>query len=132
MMAQEPWEVGRPWFDWLLGKFGMTNEEAGADMLLFYERAREVIRRPNKSGFRDVFAVVNKWQAKPYIKPGDQRSAGYFDTKEEAADEIIKYSVHGRAAADAKEGQAEERCRQAATAEAAEGSAAALLSHSFG
>ena len=97
-MAREPWEAGRPWFDWLLGKIGMTNEEAGAmAMPLFYDKhkARDVIRRPNQSGFRDVFKVGHKWQAKPYVGPKDQRHAGYFATPEAAADEVLKYLCTG-------------------------------------
>ena len=89
-------EAGRPWLDWLLGKIGMTNEEAGAmAMPLFYDKARDVIRRPNQSGFRDVFKIGHKWQAKPYTGPKDQRHAGYFATPGAAADEVLKYLCTG-------------------------------------
>jgi len=89
-------EAGRPWLDWLLGKIGMTNEEAGAmAMPLFYDKARDVIRRPNQSGFRDVFKVGEKWQAKVYVGPKDQRHAGYFGTPEAAADEVLRYLCTG-------------------------------------
>ena len=91
----EPWEAGPAWADWVLIKVGMTEDEAAADLSLFKEKARGYIRRRNKSGFRDVFLVGERWQAKPYVKPGDQRSAGYFDTKEQAADEILAYLCSG-------------------------------------
>ena len=40
-------------------------------------------------------SVANGRQAKPYVKPKDQRHAGYFDSKEEAADEILAYLCSG-------------------------------------
>ena len=94
-MAREPWEAGEAWRAWLLNKIGMTEEEAVADMPLFYDKAREVIRRSNQSGFRDVFKVGEKWQAKVYVGPKDQRHAGYFATPEAAADEVLKYLCTG-------------------------------------
>jgi len=95
-MAREPWEAGEAWRAWLLNKIGMTEEEAVADMPLFYDKAREVIRRSNQSGFRDVFKVGEKWQAKVYVGPNDQRHAGYFATPEAAADEVLKYLCTGK------------------------------------
>ena len=94
-MAREPWEAGEAWRAWLLNKIGMTEDEAGADMPLFYDKARDVIRRPNQSGFRDVFKVGEKWQAKVYVGPKDQRHAGYFETREEAADEVLRFLCTG-------------------------------------
>jgi len=94
-MAREPWEAGEAWRAWLLNKIGMTEAEAVADKTTFFDKARDVIRRPNQSGFRDVFKVGHKFQAKVYVGPKDQRNAGYFATPEAAADEVLKYLCTG-------------------------------------
>ena len=92
---QEPAEAGDAWRAWLLARLGMTEAEAAADENTFIEKALRVIERPNKSGYRDVFAVGEKWQAKPYVGPKDQRHAGYFEKREEAADEVLRFLCTG-------------------------------------
>ena len=61
---QEPAEAGDAWRAWLLARLGMTEVEAAADENTFIEHALRVLDRPNKSGYRDVFPVGDKWQAK--------------------------------------------------------------------
>ena len=66
---QEPPEAGEAWRAWVLAKIGMTEAEMAADENTFLEHALRVLDRPNKSGYRDVFPVGDKWQAKVYVRP---------------------------------------------------------------
>ena len=93
----EPWEAGPAWAAWVLNKVGMTEEEAVADMSVFKDKARDCIRRSNASGFRDVFKVGDKWQAKVYVGPGDQRGMGSFEQPEDAAKQVLMYLCTGDA-----------------------------------
>ena len=92
---QEPAEAGDAWRAWLLARLGMTEAEAAADENTFIEKALRVIERPNKSGYRDVFPVGEKWQAKVYVRPKVQRNIGLFGTKEEAAVQVLHYLLTG-------------------------------------
>ena len=82
---QEPPEAGEAWRAWVLAKIGMTEAEAVADENTFLKHALRVLDRPNKSGYRDVFPVGDKWQAKVYVRPKVQRNVGLYETKVEAA-----------------------------------------------
>ena len=61
----------------------------------FIEHALRVLDRPNKSGYRDVFPVGDKWQAKVYVRPKVQRNLGLFGTKKEAAVQVLAYLLTG-------------------------------------
>ena len=52
-----------------------TAEEAEAA----FEAAIDLLRdQSTKSAYKEVYPVGERWQAKLYVKPGSQRSAGYF------------------------------------------------------
>ena len=52
---QEPWEAGPPWRAWLLAKMGLPTDQVPADADAFMEDAIKHLKRPNQSGYRDVF-----------------------------------------------------------------------------
>ena len=62
-----------------------TAEEAEAA----FQAAIDLLRAPTKSGFSEVYPVGQRWQAKPYVKPGSQRSAGYFSSARAAAIQVF-------------------------------------------
>ena len=92
---QEPPEAGDAWRARLLAKVGMTEAESVADGRTFIVHALRVLVRPNKSGFRDVFAVGDKWQAKVYVRPKVQRNLDLYVTREEAAVAVLHYRLTG-------------------------------------
>ena len=53
------------------------------------------LTEPTNSGYKYVYKSGERWQAKPYVKPGVQRGLGTFDTKEEAAEEILSLAYEG-------------------------------------
>ena len=57
------------------------------------DRAIELLRADTKSGYKEVYAVGGKWQAKPYVAPKKQRSLGLFDSPRAAALEIILFKI---------------------------------------
>ena len=63
------------------------------------QRGLDLLRRPTKSGFQDVFpsaSKINPWQAKPYVRPHVQRSLGLFATPEEAAIQVLLWIIGRR------------------------------------
>ena len=74
--AQVLRRLGKP-ADWV----PPTAEEAEAA----FEAALDLLRASTKSEYSEVYPVGNRWQAKPYVKPGSQRSAGYFSSPRQAA-----------------------------------------------
>ena len=63
-----------------------TDEEAEAA----FDAAIDLLRKPStRSGYSEVYPVGSRWQAKPYVKPGSQRSAGYFDQPRDAAMQVF-------------------------------------------
>ena len=54
-----------------------------------------MIKRPNRSGYRDVIPSGKKWQARVYVGPGDQRHSSSFDTAEQAAKEVLCFLCTG-------------------------------------
>ena len=92
---QEPPEAGEAWRAWVLAKIGMTEAEAVADENTFIKHALRVLDRPNKSGYRDVFPVGDRWQAKVYVRPKVQRNVGLYETKVEAAVAVLHYLLTG-------------------------------------
>ena len=92
---QEPPEAGDAWRAWALARLGIAEAEAAADVTALFDKALPLLVRPNKSGFRDVFPVVKKWQAKVYVRPKVQRNLGLYETKEEAAVQVLFYLFNG-------------------------------------
>ena len=67
-----------------------TAEEAEAA----FEAAIDLLcDQSTKSGYKEVYAVGERWQAKPYVKPGSQRSAGYFASPRAAALRIFEIKM---------------------------------------
>lgn len=86
---QEPWEAGPPWRAWLLAKMGLPTEQLPSDADAFMEDAIKHLKRPNKSGYRNVVKSGDKCQAKVYVGPGDQRSMSSFEQLEDAAKQVL-------------------------------------------
>ena len=84
-----PREAGPAWGAWILEKIGMTLDEAALDPELFFVEALPHIKRYNKSGYRDVFPVGDKWQAKPYIRPKVQRGMGLYEAETRVDDKRV-------------------------------------------
>ena len=61
----------------------------------FMEDAIKHLKRPNKSGYRDVVKSGDKWQAEVYVGPGNQRSMGSFEQPEDAAKQVLMYLCTG-------------------------------------
>ena len=73
----------------------LTAEDEAAAL----QRGLDLLRRPTKSGFQDVFpsaSKINPWQAKPYVRPHVQRSLGLFATPEEAAIQVLLWIIGRR------------------------------------
>ena len=54
-----------------------------------FDAAIDLLRAPTRSGYSEVYPVGSRWQAKPYVKPGSQRSAGYFSSPRAAAMQVF-------------------------------------------
>ena len=67
-----------------------TREEGNAA----FEACVDLLRAPGtKSGYKEVYPFRNKWQAKPYIAPGKQRSLGLFAEPRRAAEAIFNFNM---------------------------------------
>ena len=53
----------------------------------------DLLDAPTKSGYKYVYKVGNSFQAKPYVKPGSQRSAGYFRSARAAAVQVFRIKM---------------------------------------
>jgi hypothetical protein len=53
------------------------------------------LKENNQSGVKYVYTSGKRFQAKPYIRPGVQRSLGSFDTAREAAEHILRVCYEG-------------------------------------
>ena len=82
--AQVLRRLGKP-ADWV----PPTAEEAEAA----FEAAINLLRAPTKSEYSEVYPVGRRWQAKPYVKPGSQRSAGYFSSPWQAALRVFMIKI---------------------------------------
>ena len=59
-----------------------------------WERVVDVFKDPGtKSGYKEVYKVGGKWQAKVYVAPGKQRNLGSFFDPRDAAERIIAYII---------------------------------------
>ena len=64
---------------------GISVPTTDAGIAAACEQGIFLLQAGNASGYKNVFAVDsadNPWQAKPYIRPGVQRSLGSFPSKE--------------------------------------------------
>tara|TARA_B110000046_G_C12758082_1_gene299645 strand:- start:228 stop:620 length:393 start_codon:yes stop_codon:yes gene_type:complete len=80
----------------LLSKVGLPPPQTPEEILEVLERGIVLLKCSSKSGYQYVFPVGSKenpWQAKPYIRPGVQRSLGSFATAEEAATRVLLWMI---------------------------------------
>ena len=70
----------------------------------------DMIAGPTQTGYRYVYKVGKRFQAKPYVRPGVQRSLASCQSAEEAAAEIVLLRClwHAAAATKPGEGQAQD------------------------
>ena len=87
--VMERWSQG-----WLLQELGIdfVNVWDEDELNAVFERAIDLLRtKDTKSGYQEVYPVGRRWQAKPYVSPGKQRSLGLFATAREAAGRILEH-----------------------------------------
>ena len=69
---------------------GLPPPDAVVDEATVVEEALAKLKEPTQTGFRYIYKSGERFQAKPYIRPGVQRSLGNFSSAEEAAIEVIR------------------------------------------
>ena len=80
-------KLGKPLDWWPDG--GMYSAEA--EQVL--QQAINLLKADTVSGYQEVYKVGGKWQAKPYVSPGVQRSLGMFDDPQLAAKEVLWFKI---------------------------------------
>ena len=84
--------LGKP-ADWWPAD-GIDSAESAA----LHQQCIDLLRSPKTiSGYEEVYRVGKKWQAKPYISPGIQRSLGLFDSPRDAAERVFQYHAGWKA-----------------------------------
>ena len=62
----------------------------------FHEKAIDLLRASDtKSGYKEVYWADGErpWQAKPYVRPGKQKSLGRFSSPRAAAEQVLQFSL---------------------------------------
>ena len=86
-VSMEPWSPA--WINHQLGLPADWWPPAG-EFDAFEAKAIDLLRTSGtKSGFLEVYASGERWQAKPYVSPGTQRHLGSFSSAREAARKIL-------------------------------------------
>ena len=80
---------------WMREHLGLPDPETTSTVEELQALGLAALVEPIKSGYKYVYPSGERWQAKPYVKPGVQRGLGSFDTKEEAANEILSLAYEG-------------------------------------
>ena len=66
----------------------------GDEVDAIYEKAVDLLRTSEtKSGYQEVYPMRKRWQAKPYLEPGDQRNLGSFATPRIAAMAVLSFKM---------------------------------------
>ena len=66
----------------------------GDEAIAIFEKAVDLLRTSEtKSGYQEVYPMRKRWQAKPYLEPGDQRNLGSFATPRSAAMEVLSFKM---------------------------------------
>ena len=87
----EPWSPA--WINHQLGLPADWWPPAG-EFDAFEAKAIDLLRTSGtKSGFLEVYASGERWQAKPYVSPGTQRHLGSFSSAREAARKILYWRL---------------------------------------
>ena len=80
---------------WMREHLGLPDPETTGTVEELLALGLAALVEPTNSGYKYVYKSGERWQAKPYVKPGVQRGLGTFDTKEDAAKEIISLAYEG-------------------------------------
>ena len=80
---------------WMREHLGLPDPETIGIVEELLALGLAALTEPTNSGYKYVYKSGERWQAKSYVKPGVQRGLGTFDTKEEAAEEIISLAYEG-------------------------------------
>ena len=90
-VSMEPWSPA--WINYQLGLPADWWPPAG-EFDTYQEKVVDLLRTDdNKSGYEEVYASGKRWQAKPYLSPGNQRHLGTFSSAREAALKIIYFRL---------------------------------------
>ena len=90
-VSMEPWSPA--WINHQLGLPADWWPPAG-EFDAYEAKAIDLLRTSGtKSGFLEVYASGERWQAKPYVSPGTQRHLGSFSSAREAARKILYWRL---------------------------------------
>ena len=81
---------------WMREHLGLPDPETTGIVEELQALGLAALAEPTNSGYKYIYKSGERWQAKPYVKPGVQRGLGTFDTKEDAAKEIISLACRCR------------------------------------
>ena len=65
--------------------------DTGAETNAILEAMVDLLRDNTRSGYKEVYAVGGKWQAKVYVGPGKQRNLGLFKQPRDAAERVLQH-----------------------------------------
>ena len=87
---------GRCWSpEWMRQHFGLPPSDTVVDEATVLEESLAKLKEPTKSGFKYIYKSGERFQSKPYIRPGVQRSLGNFTSAEDAAIAILRLCYCG-------------------------------------
>jgi hypothetical protein len=76
--------------DWLRNNLGLPPPSVVMEGATSLAEALAKIEGPTKTGYKYIYVSGERFQAKPYIRPGVQRGLGSFATAEEGAKQVLK------------------------------------------
>ena len=76
--------------EWLRQHLRLPPPDTVVDEATVLEDTLAKLKEPTNSGFKYVYKSGERFQSKPYTRPGVQRSLGNFASAEEAAQEIVR------------------------------------------
>ena len=76
--------------EWMRQHLGLPPPDTVVDEATVLQETLAKLKEPTKTGFKYIYKSGERFQSKPYIRPGVQRSLGNFTSAEEAAQEIVR------------------------------------------
>jgi hypothetical protein len=75
---------------WMRQHLGLPPPDTVVDEATVLQETLAKLREPTQTGFKYTYKSGKRFQSKPYIRPGVQRTLGNFSSAEEAATQIIR------------------------------------------